>query len=172
MGLADGVEDALRIHGPERPGIDDLHRDALPGELLGDLEGELAKAAEQWERAEKAYGRALALDAATDPLDGDILAWGARDGHGTALYALQRYDEALRELTAAATEAAALKRPKEQGHSLYNAACCLALLQKGDDAIATLKQSLALDPSQKGYAAKDEDFTSIRTRPEFQALVK
>ena len=149
------------------------HAEQLAGSSFAAyLEGELAKAAEQWERAEKAYGRALALDATTDPLDGDILAWGARDGHGHALYALERYDEALRELTAAAPEAAALKRPKEQAHSLYNAACCLALLKKGDDALATLKQSLALDPSKKKDASEDEDFASIRTRPEFQSLVK
>ncbi len=161
--------------GDVKAGLDyaTAHAEQLAGSSFAAyLEGELATAAEQWERAEKAYARALALDAATDPLDGDILAWGARDGHGTALYALKRYDEALRELTAAAAEAAALKRPKNQGHSLYNAACCLALLKKDDEAVATLKQSLALDPSEKAHAAEDEDFASIRARPEFQSLVK
>jgi tetratricopeptide (TPR) repeat protein len=161
--------------GDVKAGLDyaTAHQDELAGSSFAALlEGELATAAEQWERAEKAYGRALALDAATDPLESDGLAWSARDGHGTALYELKHYDEALRELTAAAAEAAALKRPQQQGHSLYNAACCLALLKRGDAAIATLKRSLELDSSEKAHAAEDEDFQALRERPDFKALVK
>jgi tetratricopeptide (TPR) repeat protein len=136
------------------------------------LEGELATTVQDYARAEKAYGRALALDATSDPLIDDGLYWATKDGHGTALWGLKRWDDAARELTEAAKIAAGQRRPEDQGHCLYNVACCLARLGKADEAIATLKQSLALAPKGKDEAAKDDDFASIRARPEFQALVK
>jgi hypothetical protein len=136
------------------------------------LEGELATGLQDWERARKAYAQALELDATTDPFPDDGVAWASRDGLGTAFWGLKKYDDAIRELTLAAKEAADLERPEDQGHCLYNLACSQALKGLGDEALATLKQSLALDPSQKEHASKDDDFASIRARPEFQALVK
>jgi tetratricopeptide (TPR) repeat protein len=136
------------------------------------LEGELATTAKEWPRAEKAYSRALALDATSDTFDHDGLYWAAKDGHGYALYGQKKYEDAARELREAAKIAADLKRPEDQGHCLYNVACCLALSKRGDEAIATLKESIALQPKGREDAAKDEDFASIATRPEFQALLK
>lgn len=136
------------------------------------LEGELATFAKDFSRAEKAYGRALALDATSDPLSTDGLFWASKDGHGTALWGQKKYDDAARELREAAKIAADQKRPEDQGHCLYNVACCLARLGKADEAIATLKESIALQPKGKAEAAKDEDFASIQVRPEFQALLK
>lgn len=136
------------------------------------LEGELAVGAKDWTRAEKAYARALELDATSDPFVDDGLFFASKDGHGNALWGLKKWEEAARELREAAKIAADQKRPDAQGHSLYNVACCLARLGKADEAIATLKQSIALEPKGKGDAAKDEDFESIRSRPEFQALLK
>jgi len=136
------------------------------------LEGELATGAEDWARARTAYARALELDATTDPFPDDGIAWASRDGLGMAFWGLKKYDDAIRELTLAAKVAADLERPKDQAHCLYNIACSQALAGKGDEALASLKESLALDPSQKEHAAQDEDFASIKARPEFQALVK
>src|SRR5262249_25825181 len=136
------------------------------------LEGELATGAEDWARAKQAYARALELDATTDPFPDDGIAWASRDGLGTAFYGLKKYDDAIRELTVAAKVAADLKRPKDQGHCLYNLACSQALAGQGDEALAPLKQSLALARSEKQHASTDEDFASIRARPEFQSLVK
>jgi hypothetical protein len=136
------------------------------------LEGELATGLQGWERARKAYAQALELDATTDPFPDDGVAWASRDGLGTAFWGLKKYDDAIRELTLAAKVAADLKRPQDQAHCLYNLACSQALAGKVDEALATLKQSLALDPSEKQHAASDDDFASLRARPEFQALVK
>ena len=136
------------------------------------LEGELATVAKDWARAEKAYGRALALDATSDPLVNDGLFWACKDGHGNALWGQKKYDDAARELREAAKIAAGQKRPEDQGHCLYNVACCLARLGKADEAIATLKESLALEPKGKADAVKDEDFVALRERPDFKALVK
>jgi len=146
--------------------------DVAKGSFASFLEGELATGAEDWARARTAYARALELDATTDPFPDDGIAWASRDGLGTAFWGQKKYDDAIRELTVAAKGAADLKRPKDQAHCLYNLACSQALAGKGDDALASLKQSLALDPSQKEHASKDDDFGSIRARPEFQQLVK
>ena len=62
------------------------------------LEGELATFAKDFSRAEKAYGRALSLDATSDPLATDGLYWASKDGHGTALWGLKKYEDAAREL--------------------------------------------------------------------------
>lgn len=54
-----------------------------------------------------------------------------------------------------------------QGH--YNLACLEALTKNRDGAIEQLKRAIELDPQAKEYAAKDEDFDSLRDDPEFPA---
>ena len=65
-----------------------------------------------------------------------------------------------------AIEAAIAEHPAEwQGY--YNAACFEADTGNREAAIAHLKRAVELDPQAAEYAAKDEDFDSIRDDPEF-----
>jgi tetratricopeptide (TPR) repeat protein len=51
----------------------------------------------------------------------------------------------------------------------YNAACFEALEGNGDAAIERLNRAIELDPKAKEYAAGDEDFDTVRDRPDFPA---
>jgi len=55
-------------------------------------------------------------------------------------------------------------------HILYNLACFEALAGRRDDAIAHLRRAVELAPDTREWAAKDEDFDSIRDDPEFPSL--
>lgn len=60
------------------------------------------------------------------------------------------------------------ENPNEwQGH--YNLACLEALTRNREAAIEHLRRAIELDPQVKDYAAKDEDFDSLRDDPEFPA---
>jgi hypothetical protein len=50
---------------------------------------------------------------------------------------------------------------------LYNTACFEALAGRRDDAIAHIRRAVELAPETREWAAKDEDFDSIRDDPEF-----
>ncbi|HEX5618432.1 MAG TPA: AraC family ligand binding domain-containing protein [Solirubrobacteraceae bacterium] len=52
-------------------------------------------------------------------------------------------------------------------HMLYNTACFEALAGRRDDAIAHLREAVEITPEMRDWAAKDEDFDSIRDDPEF-----
>jgi hypothetical protein len=54
---------------------------------------------------------------------------------------------------------------------LYNIACLENLLGRPDEALATLKTSTDSWAPYKEYAAKDDDFESLREDPRFQELV-
>jgi len=63
-------------------------------------------------------------------------------------------------------EAVLAQYPNEwQGY--YNAACFEAMTGNDDDAVAQLRRAIELDPLAKEWAAKDEDFDTIRDRPDF-----
>ncbi len=51
--------------------------------------------------------------------------------------------------------------------TLYNLACAEALAKRGDDAIAHVTRAVELDPAFGEYAAKDEDLTGLRERPDW-----
>jgi AraC-like ligand binding domain len=63
--------------------------------------------------------------------------------------------------------AAALSDYPGNAHVLYNTACFEALAGRRDDAIAHLREAVEAAPHMRGWAAKDEDFDSIRDDPEF-----
>lgn len=54
---------------------------------------------------------------------------------------------------------------------LYNIACMQSMLGRGDDALATLGESIEKWPKFKENAQADDDFTSIREDPRFVALI-
>ncbi len=55
--------------------------------------------------------------------------------------------------------------------AIYNRACYKALLNQSSEAIADLKRAIQIDPFYAPYAQKDPDFDSLRSDPEFLALV-
>lgn len=63
---------------------------------------------------------------------------------------------------------------RDPGHwgGQYNLACFEARIGRPDEAIAALRRAVEAEPDRvRPFAAKDEDFTSIRDDPRFQELV-
>ena len=60
-----------------------------------------------------------------------------------------------------------LARYPNEWQGYYNAACFEALTGNDDDAVAQLRRAIELDPLAKEWAAEDEDFDTIRDRPDF-----
>ena len=60
--------------------------------------------------------------------------------------------------------------PTWQGTSRYNLACSYALMGKKEEALAELRQALALTPSIKEWSQQDPDLESIRGEAGYQAL--
>jgi uncharacterized Ntn-hydrolase superfamily protein len=54
----------------------------------------------------------------------------------------------------------------------YDLACYLSLAGQYDQAMASIRTALEMRPSFKGMAAKDPDLRGLRSRQEFQELVK
>jgi len=63
-------------------------------------------------------------------------------------------------------EEAAAKRPDHPA-TLYNLACAEALAGRPDDAIGHVRRALELKPEWAEMTAKDEDFVSLRERPDW-----
>jgi tetratricopeptide (TPR) repeat protein len=72
-----------------------------------------------------------------------------------------RWDEAIR-----LHEAALATRP-DHASLLYNLACMEALAGRRLDALLHLKRAVELDPRAAEWAARDDDFASIRAAPGF-----
>ena len=71
------------------------------------------------------------------------------------------YDAYLAEL-----EAALERRPDQPG-ALYHVACAEALAGRADDAVEHLRRALELRPELGEHARTDEDFASLRDRPDW-----
>ena len=71
------------------------------------------------------------------------------------------YDAYLEELTAA------LERRPDHPGALYHAACAEALAGRDDDAVEHLRRALELRPELAEHALVDEDFVSLRERPDW-----
>jgi tetratricopeptide (TPR) repeat protein len=61
----------------------------------------------------------------------------------------------------------ALERRPDHPATLYNLACAEALAGRSDDAVTHLTKALELSPEWRDLAAKDEDFVSLRERPDW-----
>src|SRR6185503_19911517 len=53
----------------------------------------------------------------------------------------------------------------------YNVACAEALAGRGDDAVEHLRHAIGRSEQFRGLAKEDEDFASLRDRPDFKELV-
>lgn len=71
------------------------------------------------------------------------------------------YDAYLEELTAA------LERRPDHPGALYHVACAEALAGRHDDAVGHLRRALELRPELAEHALVDEDFVSLRERPDW-----
>lgn len=65
--------------------------------------------------------------------------------------------------------AAVIAEEPDEWRGHYNAACLEALTGNRDAAFEHLRRAIELEPEAKDYAAKDEDFDSLRGDPEFPA---
>jgi tetratricopeptide (TPR) repeat protein len=61
----------------------------------------------------------------------------------------------------------ALERRPDHPATLYNLACAEALSGRPDDAIAHLRRALGLAPELADTALEDDDFASVRDRPDW-----
>ena len=61
----------------------------------------------------------------------------------------------------------ALRRRPDHPATLYNLACAEALAGRANDAVAHVRRAAELDPAYGEYAAKDEDFSGLRERPDW-----
>ena len=67
----------------------------------------------------------------------------------------------------AAALATALERRPDHPATLYNLACAEALAGRPDDALEHLRRALELRPEAAEWARNDEDFASLRARPDW-----
>jgi tetratricopeptide (TPR) repeat protein len=72
------------------------------------------------------------------------------------------------EAYVAELEDAAARRPDHPA-TLYNLACAEALAGRPDDALRHLRRALELKPDWAEMASKDDDFASLRDRPDWPA---
>jgi tetratricopeptide (TPR) repeat protein len=61
----------------------------------------------------------------------------------------------------------ALERRPDHPATLFNLACAEALAGRPDDAITHLKRALELKPEWRDAAAEDDDFATLRDRPDW-----
>jgi mannose-6-phosphate isomerase-like protein (cupin superfamily) len=93
-----------------------------------------------------------------------VSAWEAA-GDAYPLWADGKHAEAKEILRSVADEY------PDAGIVLYNLACVEAILGEADPALDHLRRSIALEERFREYARTDEDFATIRDRPEFRELV-
>jgi mannose-6-phosphate isomerase-like protein (cupin superfamily) len=94
----------------------------------------------------------------------EVSAW-EEAGDAYPLWEDGKHEEA-REILSAVAE----KHP-DAGIVLYNLACVEAILGEAEPALENLKRSIALEERFRDFARTDEDFASIRDRPDFRELV-
>ena len=94
-----------------------------------------------------------------------VSAWEAA-GDAYPLWADGKHEEAKEILRSVADE------HPDAGIVLYNLACVEAILGEAGPALEHLKRSIELEERFREFARTDEDFETIRDRPEFRELVQ
>jgi tetratricopeptide (TPR) repeat protein len=132
--------------------------DAVPGMHLGHaLMAELlGEKLHRYDEATASFTNAITLD----PSRSEYF-----NGRGLAWMGLSNLEFALRDF-----ESATAINP-DDASARYNLACAQARLGRKEDALASLGKSLALDQRLQSLAKSDEDFLSIRSETQFNALV-
>ena len=95
----------------------------------------------------------------------EVSAWEAA-GDAYPLWEDGRHEEALQILRSVAEEY------PEAGIVLYNTACLEALVGEPEAALEHLRRSIELEERFREFARTDDDFESMRDRPEFRELVE
>jgi tetratricopeptide (TPR) repeat protein len=110
--------------------------------------------------------------------DTAVLAIGGRPGEAFApsswehaRFAVELSERGERDAAVRVMADALAERPEHAGN-LYNLACFDSLAGRRDDALAHLRRSIELDAAYREYARSDDDFASIRSEPEFEALLE
>lgn len=175
--LVTALQEAARAKGkPAASAFDHLAKHAVelaPLSLAAFLEARLHSANESHELAVKAYERALALDAAGDPLPSDFTVCDAYDGIAQAAYDTKRWPAAIAAFQSAADFAGTLGFASRQSASLYNLACSAALGGEAETAMTALRECFALSGRRfQSQARQDKDLESLRERDDWKALVK
>jgi tetratricopeptide (TPR) repeat protein len=104
--------------------------------------------------------------------DTTVVAVGGKPGEAYTPSAWEWYFEAERFRDPLDPEAAlrlmaeANELFPDQPGVVYSTACWLALAGRDDDALATLRRAIELDPRAAEWAAKDDDLRSVRDRLE------
>ncbi len=175
--LVTALQEAARAKGkPAASAFEHLAKHAAelaPLSLGAFLEAKLHAANEAHELAVKAYERALALDAAGDPLPSDFTVCDTHDGIAQAAYDAKKWPQAIAAYQSAADVAGALGFSSRQAASLYNLACSAALGGEAETAITALRECFALSGRRfQSQARQDKDLESLREREDWKTLVK
>jgi tetratricopeptide (TPR) repeat protein len=109
--------------------------------------------------------------------DTAVLAVGGRRGEAFvpsswehARFAVELSERGENDAAVEVMEKALAERPDHAGN-LYNLACFESLAGRRDDALEHLRRAIELDAHYRDYARTDDDFASIRSDPEFEALL-
>ncbi len=84
---------------------------------------------------------------------------------GMALYAEKDYERATQVIEALT------KIQRDDSSLYYNLACCQALTGQSNEAMVSLQQAVSLGWRDSKHMAGDSDLTTLRTRPDFKALL-
>lgn len=119
-----------------------------------------------------ALALALALPAAADNIT-DLLQKAIeqtkkppQSTRGDELYGEKKYPEA-----AEAYLEHVMRRP-DDGNAWYNLACCLALLERKDEAVSALEQAVHAGFRDAEHMKEDPDLKSLRKKKAFKAVLK
>jgi hypothetical protein len=130
--------------------------------------GVLARGQKDYARSERAFRRALELDAAGDAFAVREGEYAARDGVALAVALQGRAAESLPLFEQASAAAQRTGDREVIAHAEYNLACAYAEAGRAADASTALKRAVAIDAKYKQTARTDDSFQKVRGAPELK----